>query len=1227
MNKPSGSRRNFIISIFLLLILIAIAGYLLGLSRGRGNLDQAVATAQAAQFLAVLADTPTTADTPTVTSTPTVTATPLPSNTPPPTATSTPTPSSPDEWLAQYQALVLGGLNALGELEFSATRAQSILQRAAQEQGLGYSTVSYHLLSEVPWAALSIPRNPAGQSLPTLFWQDSNDRNYYRAQSLLTLLDISSNYNTLLTGVQFGILRRDDFGASSILLIERPGLQPILNAYVLAQPDPASDFVLDWRSSDDPQWLMMADSAKIELTDDENTLLPDIVIDARVPMEGHLRSLVNPPAVFVEQPPFAIQWINSRWSFAPLQDAPVAGQRVVRGYRLNGAALRSTPLTTLGQIIQLARQQDLNEALNYATRLDVVQRAFGLGLGDPAVWLASYLDDQSQPVSEGTVTPLLRLFDNANRERTFDAYFELDANGFYRLAAIVASEAYQSDLITPAPLPPAFTPTGEAVSEGETNSATSSQAGAGTDAASVLGLPTATDTAEGGVDSNETNVSATQTSSGTPETRTSTPIPSPTSTPSEVPTTTETSTVTETPTETATFTPTPSPTPTDTETATDTATPPLPLPTIFADEPAPAQGLLSLLATANLRGGPGVGFVSLAPVEDQTTVGVFGITESGEWYLIRIEQPGNPVNGLVGWIFRDLLFITSSQSPLTIYRDDGTSLTPTPPTATPVPGTPTPTPPPTWSATPTPLQTPILREPEAITANVSNVPAPETDEQVFVVAGDALPADPLQPVAALDSSGAQVMLAVDSADVQIWSGLLGVPGKWIPATAELLWPQTTVYAQIAPYSDASAAQNNPLRLVSRARIVGAPTPKRSELVSLESLSVAHGYGNAAALISLPSADGFSLLDRQSNRYPLWDEAVALDWLGGDDLAGVVAMAKPSATGKNSFLWLRSDGNGLSITAQPFHLIQGVAGDAYDGIWWIESSQVGFDGWQLWQFDPNANKILLRWKGTADFFAGDGAVGTNGENRQTLSPMLAGFKAARLGDGSEVTIFLDTFDRVTQQLYTGFYNVDLRISGDALAEPVATPQLLLASGSYQSLPKLSTDQTRLAFLAFDGNLSSVGGRADRIPNQVKVRSLGESAVAGGQVAFSAGSRFEFLGPELQWRNEDQLIVARSRFEAGDSRTIDRFALAVFSGSAIGANAESAGSNAFVVKGSNRILDFTVCSDEPSVLALLQDKDGTTQLLRWDGQADPQPVGALDEPLARLYLCWQSPTGTQ
>ena len=67
----------------LLLLLLATVGYVVGLTRGRSTVGEAVATAQAAQLLAVLADTPTPENTATATGTATVTPTPLPTNSPP----------------------------------------------------------------------------------------------------------------------------------------------------------------------------------------------------------------------------------------------------------------------------------------------------------------------------------------------------------------------------------------------------------------------------------------------------------------------------------------------------------------------------------------------------------------------------------------------------------------------------------------------------------------------------------------------------------------------------------------------------------------------------------------------------------------------------------------------------------------------------------------------------------------------------------------------------------------------------------------------------------------------------------------------------------------------------------------------------------------------------------------------------------------------------------------
>lgn len=237
--------------------------------------------------------------------TPSVTPTPLPTDTATATPTPSPTPASPEEWLQQYRDFVLDGLNSISELEFNPAVRRRFCKGQHKNSHSHLHLCAFNFWSEKPWAALAIPRNSLGQSLPLLLWEDSTSQSRFRAQSLLTLLDISSNYKTLLTGVQFGTLRKDDLGAFHLLPIERAAGNTTLvdSLWCWRSQTAGADFVLDWRSSDDPQWLMYAAPAKLEIVEVEGNLLPDIVVDAPVPPEGRLRSLVNPPAVFVEQPP------------------------------------------------------------------------------------------------------------------------------------------------------------------------------------------------------------------------------------------------------------------------------------------------------------------------------------------------------------------------------------------------------------------------------------------------------------------------------------------------------------------------------------------------------------------------------------------------------------------------------------------------------------------------------------------------------------------------------------------------------------------------------------------------------------------------------------------------------------------------------------------------------------------------------------------------------------
>ena len=79
-----------------------------------------------------------------------------------------------------------------------------------------------------------------------------------------------------------------------------------------------------------------------------------------------------------------------------------------------GAGLRSTPLTSMSQIVTLLQSGQLDSALTYAERLDLVQQAFSLGLNDPGWWLGSIWTTPVR-VQPGAITPRLRIFDNGDR--------------------------------------------------------------------------------------------------------------------------------------------------------------------------------------------------------------------------------------------------------------------------------------------------------------------------------------------------------------------------------------------------------------------------------------------------------------------------------------------------------------------------------------------------------------------------------------------------------------------------------------------------------------------------------------------------------------------------------------------------------------------------------------------------------------------------------------------
>src|SRR5690606_12486141 len=94
---------------------------------------------------------------------------------------------------------------------------------------------------------------------------------------------------------------------------------------------------------------------------------------------------------------------------------------------------------------------------------------------------------------------------------------------------------------------------------------------------------------------------------------------------------------------------------------------------------------------------------------------------------------------------------------------------------------PTSTPTPEPSPTATPLQTPEVRAPQVEQVAQASVPPPEEGEFMATIAGDLLPANPLAPVSAVAADGREFSLRVETANIQIWGGLLGnAESQWLP---------------------------------------------------------------------------------------------------------------------------------------------------------------------------------------------------------------------------------------------------------------------------------------------------------------------------------------------------------------------------------------------------------------------------------------------------------------
>ena len=1257
---------NFVAGIFVLASLAFIL-YRVGTQGGETRADSDFQTriaqlpaAEKTAQLAVVAEGAASAATDAATLADTATPTPSPTDRPTPTQTST--PASVAEWTERFRTRATDGLNALIGSDFTADRAEPLLRRLAQDHGMVFVLASYFELDANGWAALVVPRTQEGETLPILFWRDPNDQNRVRSQLLQTrLVESAQNGNSLggdedvrtqfQFGVSSGLLRADSQGRFQLLLIENPTVEDprvknhtadsALSILVLGQPTPAADFDLLWWSQRDDQWPIQGEGSRYELVEDDDSLLPLIDIVAALVPNASLRDTLDAPTLFLEKPPFAQQRTRTLWR--PDFAKSLASRRAASGgYRLASSELLLTPLTTFSRFLKLLQDENLIAAGDHTTRLDLLQQAFDLELTEPALWLGFYLDGEGEPLFDGRVTETLRFFDNGDRSRTFNAVFLREEGEPYRLASLqtLLSVYEAEDLVTPVGGSPGLALN---ATPRPTVSETIAESGNAPDR-----LTTETDTASAPITVRSMALTATASAATEPATESATAsTPEPTQieldlTPTGIAAETETATPTATPTETT--------TPPSTETPTGTPTLiglPAALPDIPPSEPGLVTGSIAS-SLSNLRGGPDTEYVRVAQLDLGDPVEYFGIADTGDWLLLRANKPGSPNDGAVGWISITLVYWNSDIGQLPRYFRNGLPVVPFTPAPT---ATPTETPDPTIpTAVPTPTQraTSEIRQPEPqstgpqSTGRSSDAPLPEADELSVFVSGDAIPARSGGIVDITIVDGQSARLDVQTATIEIWSGLFGQePGEWVLAPAELLWggAELTVRAR---------ASSNDLSLLvaSRVRIVRPPVQERSELLYFPSLAESVASDEVMGLLGGREEQGVYLLTATGTLQQILVNEQDAAWVGGDEFAGMLLQSPPSPTGLNRFSWVRADGTGLLISAQPFHNISGVAGDGFRGIWWIETPQADFDQWELWHYDPAAASIELRLRST-------GAILRRAENvgavpvRDSVVPLLLSARPSI--DGQLLSLTLDSVDRAQQQLYTGLFALELGGAAEGV-EPaeqlnLLSARLLLPGASYRGPLKVNPAQTELAYFVYDADHPSLTSGFITPANRLNLLTLSGAGEGAIQTVYETQTSAEFLAPQITWRDNSQLVVARSRFDDENIFSSELFGLVEIRlpekspvGAATDANVaivEASGDvpadapiwNTHLLPDGQQILDFTACRDGLYTLLIMQDAAGNLQVGRWGGEGRPRPLFGLPLELQRAFICWRAPAPAQ
>ncbi len=608
------------------------------------------------------------------------------------------------------------------------------------------------------------------------------------------------------------------------------------------------------------------------------------------------------------------------------------------------------------------------------------------------------------------------------------------------------------------------------------------------------------------------------------------------------------------------------------------------------------------LSPARVRAVPDTEGEIVARLPEGAQLLLGGLSEDGAWVLIKVIDERLEEDGLEGWMSLQLIELFGDPVTLPLFDLEGLPLPPSdeetstpeaseePPAdeatqeataepaeeataesvATPEPEGETPA-----TATPTPLQeisplpTPTVEEEtsplptptaeEEIPARP--LPAPEEDELVLTVLGQSIPANPLDPIVAVSDDGSEYLLNFDlsrSDQVEIWSGALGeADDRWLSARPELLWPGTRIYVR----GQANADDENVID-VERARIVAPPPDwNRLRLFTVPRYATAIARDEALTLLSVSDDPGIWLLETDDDFTRIWDSGQGIVAIEGENGGAVIPSSNINA-GISSFVYLRNDGLMVEVTAQPFYSLAGVAGDGVGDLWWIEVSQVAPETWQLWYYDSAQGRLSLAAQLPLSLFENSAQV--------LLQPRLIDVRMTDSG----LSMLVETADQVNRQLNTGLFRVVLTEDG------VGEVARLLEAGSYRGPLRVNPSGTRLAYFVYDPELESLTEGFVQPPNRLFLLALDASEEATPVQLYETETRFEFLAPNLSWRNDDELILARSRFSPEGVFALERFGIVSIQIAEDG----SVSNTSYLLPAGTLMQDFAVCQDSSVMLSI-------------------------------------------